>query len=211
MIDPEWLKIVSHELLARGRRARCSCTRWVVGAILDGDQVRGVIFESKEGRRAILAKVVVDATGDLDVCAQAGALRHDSDVEGEGSNVQHCINTAFMWAGVDFGRWLEFKRGEPQAHRAFTKRGRELLGYLETPYVGWRDDVVVFLGPRLAGYSGLKVERPERGGARVAPADGRPPRLLPPQRSRLRARVDHARRAPDGRAHDTAPGRGCTR
>ncbi|OMQ16719.1 hypothetical protein A7K94_0200725, partial [Modestobacter sp. VKM Ac-2676] len=34
---------------------------------------------------------------------------------------------------------------------------REALGYVERPFVGWRDDVAVFLGPRLSGYSGLKV------------------------------------------------------
>jgi hypothetical protein len=101
----------------------------------------------------------VDATGDLDVIAQAGgAYVTDAEEGGVGGNVQHCINTAFMWAGVDFGRWLEFKQGDPGAYRAFTKRGGELLGFLETPYVGWRDDVVVFMGPRLAGYSGVKVE-----------------------------------------------------
>ena len=40
--------------------------------ILEGDTMRGVIYESKAGRRAITAKVVVDATGDGDVCARAG-------------------------------------------------------------------------------------------------------------------------------------------
>jgi hypothetical protein len=155
MIDPEWLKIESAELL-EDAGARLLLHSWVVGAITDGQEVRGAIFESKEGRRAILAKQVVDATGDLDVCAFAGAP-YESDVEGEGSNVQHCVNTAWTWAGVDFGRWVEFKRGDPQAHRELMKRGHEELGYMETPHVAWRDDVVVFMGPRLTGYSGLKV------------------------------------------------------
>jgi hypothetical protein len=35
--------------------------------------VRGAVFESKQGRQAILAKVVVDASGDGDVFAAAGA------------------------------------------------------------------------------------------------------------------------------------------
>ena len=29
---------------------------------------------------------------------------------------------------------------------------------MDTPHVGWRDDVVVFMGPRMSGYSGLDVE-----------------------------------------------------
>jgi hypothetical protein len=158
MIDPEWLKIASHELLV-GEGARVLLHSWVVAAITDGDAVRGVIFESKEGRRAILAKVVVDTTGDLDVVAQAGgAYVTDKETEGKGGNVQHCINTAFTWSGVDFKRWLQFKQGDPEGHRAFMKRGGEIMGYVETPHVGWRDDVVVFMGPRLTGYSGIKVE-----------------------------------------------------
>ena len=42
-------------------------------AIVEDGAVRGVIVESKSGRQAILAKVVVDATGDADVAAAAGA------------------------------------------------------------------------------------------------------------------------------------------
>ena len=42
----------------------------------------GVLFESKEGRRAMQAKVVVDATGDLDVGAGAEhAFESDADSE----------------------------------------------------------------------------------------------------------------------------------
>ena len=39
---------------------------------IEGGAVAGVIFESKEGRLAIRARVVVDATGDGDLCARAG-------------------------------------------------------------------------------------------------------------------------------------------
>ncbi len=163
MIDPEWLKITSHELLV-GEGVRVLLHSWVVAAVTGegpgaGNAVRGAIFESKQGRRAILAKVVVDATGDLDVIAQAGgAFVTDAEQDGAGGNVQHTINTAFTWTGVDMGRWLAFKREDPAAHHALMSRGRELLGYLDTPHVGWRDDVVVFMGPRLSGYSGLDVE-----------------------------------------------------
>jgi hypothetical protein len=163
MIDPEWLKITSHEFLV-GEGARVLLHSWVVAPIMTGaaggeDVVRGVIFESKQGRRAILAKVAVDATGDLDVVAQAGgAFVTDAGKDGTGGNVQHCVNTAFTWTGVDMRRWLAFKRDSPAAHQALMNRGRELLGFVDTPHVGWRDDVVVFMGPRLSGYSGLDVE-----------------------------------------------------
>ncbi len=44
-----------------------------VDPIVEGGQVRGVLVESKSGREAVLAKVVVDCTGDGDIAARAGA------------------------------------------------------------------------------------------------------------------------------------------
>jgi FAD dependent oxidoreductase len=156
MIDPEWLKFESVQMLDEAG-VRLVLHSWVVDVVADGRELRGAIFESKQGRRAILAKVIVDCSGDLDVCAAAG-VPYESDVEGQGSNVQHCVNTAWTWAGIDFKRWVDFKRSDPDAHRALMKHGHEALGYLETPHVGWRDDVALFMGPRLTGYSGVKVD-----------------------------------------------------
>jgi hypothetical protein len=156
MIDPEWLKYESVELLQEAG-VRLLLHSWVVDVLADGRALRGAIFESKQGRRAVLAKMIVDASGDLDVCAAAG-VPYESDVEGKGANVQHCLNTAWTWGGIDFKRWIAFKRGDPEAHRALMKRGHETLGYLETPHVAWSDDVALFLGPRLTGYSGIKVD-----------------------------------------------------
>jgi hypothetical protein len=42
-------------------------------AIVESGAVRGVIVENKSGRQALMAKVVVDASGDADVAARAGA------------------------------------------------------------------------------------------------------------------------------------------
>lgn len=44
----------------------------VADTIVEDDQVRGVIVESKAGREAVLAAVTVDCTGDGDVAARAG-------------------------------------------------------------------------------------------------------------------------------------------
>lgn len=44
-----------------------------VRPIVDGPRVVGVFVESKSGREAILAKAVIDCTGDGDVAARAGA------------------------------------------------------------------------------------------------------------------------------------------
>src|ERR1043165_3209728 len=47
--------------------------RLCVAPILEGSVIKGVITESKAGREAILAKRVIDATGDADMAARAGA------------------------------------------------------------------------------------------------------------------------------------------
>jgi 2-polyprenyl-6-methoxyphenol hydroxylase-like FAD-dependent oxidoreductase len=44
-----------------------------VETIREGNKVKGVIIEGKSGREAILARTVIDATGDGDVAAKAGA------------------------------------------------------------------------------------------------------------------------------------------
>jgi hypothetical protein len=45
---------------------------WGAQAVVEGDRTQGAIFESKAGRQAILADVVIDATGDLDIAVSAG-------------------------------------------------------------------------------------------------------------------------------------------
>lgn len=71
-VDAEAVKYVMVEMIEEaGVNVFLHC--WGVDAVIDGNTVRGVVFESKSGRQAILAKVVIDATGDGDVFAAAGA------------------------------------------------------------------------------------------------------------------------------------------
>jgi len=72
-VDAEAFKYVLAEMvLESGMGAYLDC--WGVDAILDQKgAVRGAVFESKSGRQAILADVVVDASGDGDIYAAAGA------------------------------------------------------------------------------------------------------------------------------------------
>jgi len=70
--DPEAAKIAALNMIKKdGVNLRLHS--WAVGPILQDRQVTGVIVESKSGRQAIAADIVVDATGDGDVAAQAGA------------------------------------------------------------------------------------------------------------------------------------------
>jgi len=70
--DTEIFKYVADTMLLESNVTpvlHCLC----VGAIMDGKTIKGVITESKSGRQAILAKRVIDATGDADIASFAGA------------------------------------------------------------------------------------------------------------------------------------------
>lgn len=153
-LDPEWLKAQSLDMvLAAG--VHPVFHGWGARPVVDGNRVRGCIFESKQGRRAILAKVTIDATGDGDLYAAAGAV-HDSAVDIH--DIHGCMNTAWLFGGVDMAAFLKFRVEEPDQYSALLALGREKLRTFEKPAVSWRDDVALFLGPRLAGYSALDVE-----------------------------------------------------
>jgi len=72
-IDAEAFKYVLADMvLDSGITAYLNC--WGVDAIVDGKgAVRGAVFESKSGRQAILADIVIDCSGDGDIYAAAGA------------------------------------------------------------------------------------------------------------------------------------------
>src|SRR5689334_13039420 len=65
-VDPERLKLASQELVLE-QKARIVYHCWAALPLMEDGKVRGAIFESKAGRQAVRAKVVVDATGDGDM------------------------------------------------------------------------------------------------------------------------------------------------
>lgn len=153
-IDPERLKLLSQELLIE-RGVKLVYHSWAAMPLMENGRVAGATFESKEGRMAIRAKVVVDATGDGDIFARAGAA-YVNDIEE--ADVHHCMNTSWLFGGVDMDKWIEFRSGPQEAYTAFMAGGRESCGLFERPFVSWRDDIALFMGPRQSGYSALDVD-----------------------------------------------------
>ena len=70
-INPENLKTVYLDML-KDANVDVLLYTFVCGVVMEGDQLTGVITESKSGRRVFRSKVVVDGTGDGDVAAFAG-------------------------------------------------------------------------------------------------------------------------------------------
>lgn len=104
---------------------------------------------------AIRAKVVIDATGDGDLFARAGAA-YVNDIEE--ADVHHCMNTSWLFGGVDMERWIAFRANQPEQYSQFMAGGREACGLFDRPFVSWRNDVALFMGPRQSGYSALDVD-----------------------------------------------------
>jgi ribulose 1,5-bisphosphate synthetase/thiazole synthase len=82
---------------------------WVVDAIVDGNQVEGVIVENKSGRQAILARVVIDATGDGDVAAFAGAKFQ----KGRPDGVMRPVTLIFRMGNVDMDKLSKYALAHP--------------------------------------------------------------------------------------------------
>ena len=93
-----------------------------VDTILDGDTVTGVVTESKSGRQAILAKRVIDATGDADLAFHAGIPYRKGPKE-----QLMGATTTFSCSGVDVTEFLEYVTNNPSrlADWASTTSGKE--------------------------------------------------------------------------------------
>lgn len=81
IIDPDEVKSVALEMVQE-RGVEVLMYVFCSAAIMDGNRIKGVIIESKAGREAILAKTVIDCTGDGDVAERAGVEMHKGDKNG---------------------------------------------------------------------------------------------------------------------------------
>jgi 2-polyprenyl-6-methoxyphenol hydroxylase-like FAD-dependent oxidoreductase len=116
--DAELLKCLLNDMLEEAR-VTLRLHSWAVRAVMDGPRVGGVIVETKGGRQALLARVVIDASGDGDVFASAGAPHQRS---------RYMVTLAHRLGGVDVERALAFERTEPAAWRRVDADVRRLIG-----------------------------------------------------------------------------------
>jgi len=136
--DPEIFKLVLTEMV-REAGIKVYLHTVVADAITSAEKLEGVIVESKSGREAILGKAVVDATGDADVAARAGAPFHH---EPTGSN-----SLEFRMANVDLQRTYKYFKENPErypsdmdAPRSFEEFEKNWLenGFFYYPHGGGR-------------------------------------------------------------------------
>jgi len=148
--DPEGWKQVSQEMVLEAG-AKLRFHSWFSRAIVEDGAVRGVVVETKSGRQAILGRVVIDATGDGDVFASAGA---------PGVHGSYIMTLVHRLADVDTDAAIAFERADPAAAQQLDREVKQLLGgswemwWLLTP----RPGVVWCNCPHIPGHDGLDPE-----------------------------------------------------
>ncbi len=116
-LDAEMFKWVADELVQEAG-IEPMLHRLFVAPILREGAICGVITESKAGREAILARRVVDCTGDADVAARSGApVRKTPREEMMSASVM------FSMTGVNKQRFIEAVKADPQTYRDWVGSG----------------------------------------------------------------------------------------
>ncbi len=148
--DPDTWKRVSLDLV-REAGVNLRLHSWFSEAIVEEGKVTGVICQTKLGRQAIKADMVIDATGDLDLAASAGA----DFILG-----QYIVTTVFRLSDVDTDKAEAFEYANPEEYKALDRQARRVIGgawgmwWLKTPLPG----IVWCNCPHMPNYDGLSPE-----------------------------------------------------
>jgi hypothetical protein len=145
-LDAELFKVVADRLVQEAGIVPLLHTL-VVDAVVEGDTIKGVVTESKSGRRAILAQRVIDASGDADIACRAGApcrLTPKDEMMG--------VTVMFSCTGVDRERFLSYVQEHPSTYgdwggnwevHTSGKEDNLLTPYLEEPFALARKDGLI--------------------------------------------------------------------
>ena len=116
-LDAEMFKYVA-DVLVQEAGIRPLLHRLCVAPIIEDGVLRGIITESKSGREAILAKRIIDATGDADIAARAGAPVYKTPKE-----EMMAASVMFAMNGVDKARFLAQIKADPQRYADWRGNG----------------------------------------------------------------------------------------
>ena len=151
-VEPEHLKFLCNEMVEEAH-VKLLLHSWGTQAIVEGNRVIGIVFESKSGRQAILAKVVVDGSGDGDMFATAGA---EFTTELLPDDIHSTLSTDWRFGGVDMDRFERFMTEQPDQFAELMRRA-VVAGGVTRPSRTARDDVAWF-NPRVRSFKQTDVE-----------------------------------------------------
>jgi hypothetical protein len=132
LVEPEAVKTVALEMLVEAG-VDVTFYTFFSDAIVENGEIRGVIVESKSGRNAILAKVVVDCSGDADVAFRAGVPTEKGNANGgmQPPTLMFCL------AGVDTDALRLSIANAPPAARTY------LTDFIPAEYFGQNHQFIV--------------------------------------------------------------------
>jgi ribulose 1,5-bisphosphate synthetase/thiazole synthase len=116
-LDAEMFKWVA-DVLVQEAGVTPLLHRLCVAPIVANGNILGVITESKAGREAILARRVIDATGDADVAARAGAPFHKLP-----KKEMMAASVMFSMTGVNKRRFIDAVKADPQTYADWSGNG----------------------------------------------------------------------------------------
>ncbi len=116
-LDADFFKVVADHLIREsGVRPILHCLAVEVLLSPDSRQIQGVITESKSGRQVVLAKRVIDCTGDADIAHLAGASYRKTP-----RDQMMGVTTVFSCSGVDKERFLQYTEEQPATYADWSR------------------------------------------------------------------------------------------
>lgn len=107
--DPELAKMAYLEMVLESG-VELLLHSWVTGTIMDGNRIQGVTVLNKGGTEELHADVVIDATGDGDVAAFAGA---EYQVGRKADGLTQPMTLMFVLGNVDLAKVRNYMKGNP--------------------------------------------------------------------------------------------------
>jgi hypothetical protein len=150
-VDPEVLKHVLNEMVT-GAGTTLLLHSWGTRALVENNVVKGVIFESKSGRQAVLGKTVIDATGDGDIFASAGA---PFDVQMNPQMRSSHLALTFRIGNIDLKKYLTFKTSDSAKYSDMMRELEKMGGF--THYISTTREDVIWVNNAIEGLDPLKV------------------------------------------------------
>jgi hypothetical protein len=137
-VDPELTKCILNDMVEEAG-VKLFLHSWGTKAIVEEDRVKGVYFESKSGRQAILGKVIIDGTGDGDLLPSAGA-----EFEGAYDRTlrSSMLALVFRLGNCDYQKYCDFKESEPERFKQLMDGLAEAAGTRLLPLPSPRNDVL---------------------------------------------------------------------
>lgn len=137
-VDPELLKCVLNDMVEEAK-IKLFLHSWGTRAVVENGKVKGVVFESKSGRQAVLGDIIIDGTGDGDLLPSAGA---EFDAALDPTSRSSMLALVFRLGNCDYQKYCDFKESQPEKFQDLMKELASVAGTRLLPLATTRNDVM---------------------------------------------------------------------